>query len=476
MALDSGEQSKLQVFGNIKLSKDQVETILGRKLSKNEWLTYQDKPTKKHKRSETSKLKMKFKSIAKEAATQAIKRNLKFDEEAKAKQHERYHKLYRNVMQEAAEAGQKRMNRTNIENIPKLHFVKSTFKETGYTIVKTNSYYVAKFRTDLSEWKIYGKVGLFDIHAAIRDLIHKMTANLPANVKIQIGLITPVSDEISTSSKLLSKSQVNDIISEWVNYFMDYKELNIEDITFRLMAIQIPSGGKRPNKIIDTSNSRCIIQIKNKDTLCMVKSIIVAMSVNNIPKLQDIFKGKLTEDEIKLINYRRNIKTEIQDGIISPNEVQYLRYDDTKKLLSVLANAFHRIYKIPIKATGNDFADLHDIEQKLNIEVQVYDLSKTLVYQGHEKEIKLHILLNNKHFDVISNFRAFIGLRTDVENEKLKCKACKNKTQCNLENKKVTCDSCFRLFYGKDCYDMHLTNDKCLSYASLHRIQPPPAT
>ena len=77
---------------------------------------------------------------------------------------------------------------------------------------------------------------------------------------------------------------------------MDYKELDIEDITFRLMAIEIPSGGKRPNKIIDVYNSRCIIQIKNKDTSCLVKAIIVAMSVNNIPKLQDIFKGKLTED------------------------------------------------------------------------------------------------------------------------------------------------------------------------------------
>ena len=198
------------------------------------------------------------------------------------------------MIQDAVEEGQRRMNKTKIENAPYLHFTKPTFTETGYNIVKINSYYVAKFRTDLSEWKIYGKVGLFDIHAAIRDLINRMTANLPANVKIMIGLITPISDDISASSKLLSKSQVNDIISEWVNYFMDYKEVNIEDITFKLLAIQIPNGGKRPNKIINVSNSRCIIQIKNKDTLCLVKSIIVAMSVNNIPKLQDVFKEKLT--------------------------------------------------------------------------------------------------------------------------------------------------------------------------------------
>ena len=70
-------------------------------------------------------------------------------------------------------------------------------------------------------------------------------------------------------------------------------------------------------ELLTLHNSRCIIQIKNKDTSCLVKSIIVAMSVNNIPKLQEIFKGKLNEDEIKLINYRRKIKTKIQEGIIS---------------------------------------------------------------------------------------------------------------------------------------------------------------
>ena len=44
--------------------------------------------------------------------------------------------------------------------------------------------------------------------------------------------------------------------------------------------------------------------------------------------------------------------------------------------LSVLVSAFHRIYKIPIKPTGNDFADLKDIEQKVDVEVQVFDLCK----------------------------------------------------------------------------------------------------
>ena len=172
MALTEEEKTKLQLFGNVQLSQAQIEAILGRTLSKNEWLTYQNKPVKKHKRSEASKLKLKFKSIAREAATLGLKKNMKSNEDVLAKRDERYHKRYRNVAQEAAEAGQKRLTRTNIENSNKLHFVKSVFKEgTGYTIEKTNEYHVARFRTNLSEWKIRGKVNLFNIHYAIRDLI-----------------------------------------------------------------------------------------------------------------------------------------------------------------------------------------------------------------------------------------------------------------------------------------------------------------
>ena len=167
----------------------------------------------------------------------------------------------------------------------------------------------------------------------------RMTSNLPANVRIKIGLITTQNGDVEVSSKILTRAQMNDIISEWVNYFMDYKDIDIEDITFRLMAIEIPNGtGRSANKIINVSSSRCIIQIKNKDTLCLVKSIIVAMSVNNVPKLQEIFKGKLSEDEIKAINYRRKTKTEIQEGIISVNELDYLR--DEKKVTLCASKCF----------------------------------------------------------------------------------------------------------------------------------------
>ena len=74
MVLTNDEKSKLLIFNNIPLNRIQVNSILGRDISNNEWLTYQNKPIKKHKISESKKLKNKFKSIAKEAAIVALKR------------------------------------------------------------------------------------------------------------------------------------------------------------------------------------------------------------------------------------------------------------------------------------------------------------------------------------------------------------------------------------------------------------------
>jgi len=74
-----------------------------------------------------------------------------------------------------------------------------------------------------------------------------------------------------------------------------------------------------------------------------------------------------------MINYRRQAsKTKINDGTFSQVEIKYLRQGGNKKLQTVLAHAFHRIYSIPIKDTGNDFSDIKSIEEILGIEIQVY--------------------------------------------------------------------------------------------------------
>jgi len=69
-----------------------------------------------------------------------------------------------------------------------------------------------------------------------------------------------------------------------VNLFIDYY-MKMEDITFKLLSVEIPAGG-RVNKIITVDSKRSIIQIRNNDTICLARAIAVGLAVvNNREKL-----------------------------------------------------------------------------------------------------------------------------------------------------------------------------------------------
>jgi len=108
-----------------------------------------------------------------------------------------------------------------------------------------------------------------------------------------------------------------------VNLFIDYYDMKMEDITFELLTMQIPAGG-RVNKIITVDSKLSIIQIRNKDTICLARAIAVGLAVNNREKLRDIFRNNLTEDELKQINKTKQTKSHINQGILSDNEKKYL--------------------------------------------------------------------------------------------------------------------------------------------------------
>ena len=72
-------------------------------------------------------------------------------------------------------------------------------------------------------------------------------------------------------------------------------------------------------------------------------------------------------EEINAINYRRQTKTQINDGIFSDNEIKYIQKG--QKLQEVLAKCLHRICGVSIKE-GNDFSDIKLIEEKLDGSLQ----------------------------------------------------------------------------------------------------------
>ena len=173
-----------------------------------------------------------------------------------------------------------------------------------------------------------GDIDIFQVHNVITELINRMTEGQPEYVRLQISLENTQNNRI-IERKLMSMHEVIEKAVEWVNLFIDYYDMKMEDITFKLFSVEIPTGSGRVNKIITLDGKRSIIQIRNKDTICLARAIADGLTVNNREKLGDIFRNNLTEDEIKQINKTKQTKSQINEGVLSDNEKKYLA--DAKK-------------------------------------------------------------------------------------------------------------------------------------------------
>ena len=81
-----------------------------------------------------------------------------------------------------------------------------------------------------------------------------MTTGLPDNAKLQISLENDKNDKVN-QTKLLNKTDMIAKLADWVILFIDYHDMEIEDITIKLLKIEIPTGsGRTVNKIITRSH------------------------------------------------------------------------------------------------------------------------------------------------------------------------------------------------------------------------------
>jgi len=146
--------------------------------------------------------------------------------------------------------------------------------KNNYKIEKLREYNYSKFSTTRSEYKICGDVDIFQMHNVIEELIGKMAAGLPENVKLQITLENNRNDKVS-QTKLLSKAEMILKLTDWVILFIDYYDTKPEDITFKLLTIEIPTGKGRVNKIITVDSKHSYEQRRDlfgKSAYCRFSS------------------------------------------------------------------------------------------------------------------------------------------------------------------------------------------------------------
>jgi len=92
----------------------------------------------------------------------------------------------------------------------------------------------------------------------IKELIRKMREGLSDNVKLQIILENNKNDQVN-QTRLLNKTDMIAKLVDWVILFIDYHDMDIEDITIKILKIKIPEGAGEVNKIITVDSKRSII-------------------------------------------------------------------------------------------------------------------------------------------------------------------------------------------------------------------------
>ena len=120
-------------------------------------------------------------------------------------------------------------------HIPNI-FRESYTDKRPFKIEKVREYRNEKFQAVRSEWKISGPVDLFQVNEVITKLVDEMTAKLPENVELQVSLVNNFDDKVNQTPLLEEQGIVNKL-SEWVEFFVDYHEMQMENTTFKLLAI-----------------------------------------------------------------------------------------------------------------------------------------------------------------------------------------------------------------------------------------------
>jgi len=157
MALTEDELTKLESFSSLKLNRNQVEIILGRKLTKSELRTIEPKdyckifkPIAKQAANTaniTGYLKPNYAKIFRDVADQQIKREHGVRPSSTQQSSSYFKKIFSNVAKQTAKVAKGKQVKVSKEESDKFHFLKSLYKDSDekYEINNMSKYYSTKY-------------------------------------------------------------------------------------------------------------------------------------------------------------------------------------------------------------------------------------------------------------------------------------------------------------------------------------------
>ena len=234
-------------------------------------------------------------------------------------------------------------------------------------------------------------------------------------------------------------SQLLDIINT-----LEYKEIDLENCKIIIQSVKIPAGKGWLYLSKQTVNrKKCIITIKNNDTICLARAIVTAFA-NLHPE-----------------NYTT---TQLKDG-----------FNKSRKLQETQAKELHNNANVEINDYGNCLDDVYKFALYLGVQINIIDseqFNKIIYTSNKDKSDKIYLYKTRNHYDVIKSMTGFLNVsyychsckksytRRDKHKCPQKCLSCfkyfPDGNKC--DGKGVTCKQCNRVFHGNNCFKNHTSN------------------
>ena len=164
--------------------------------------------------------------------------------------------------------------------------------------------------------------------------------------------------------------------------YVEYKAVPLNEVTVEVQSTKIPRGKGRHIKISkdNTGRKRCIIRVKNSDTMCLARAIVTAVANLN--------KGKWTKSQLK-------------NGF---NKSRGLQETEALKL--------HEETGVSISDQGNTLEDVETFEKHLGIQINIVDADyfNDIIHTANpDADDMVYLYKNGNHYDVVTSMPALLA-------------------------------------------------------------------
>lgn len=258
---------------------------------------------------------------------------------------------------------------------------KRLFGTDEYQIIMDGEMEHFNHRTFESDWHIENagqnvEQSINDLIQRIRDKYEELGRDRYNNALCVLTIRAPNGNQRQTARGLFDNLDIAWII-DMVEFLMDQSgrtDFLLDEMDFHITVFIPAEGrGRKTNQVLNADFSSVIIPISNDDTICLARAIVVGLADKN---LLHIFRGKFTLEELKAINFRKKLQTNIHLGEATEDEIHQIKNHPKYKLQTILASALHRLAQVEIKQDGNDLTDVEIFADYLKINIIVYDYIK----------------------------------------------------------------------------------------------------